>query len=110
MELALAPGDLDDFVFDEAFFHDLDGSDMTLVINLRQFTIMCSSQIVKFSKWLSEIDALAGSRKVLFCNRLVSQLLAGLLGHIFSVFTETCDLETAVKQEVALAEKDLLWE
>ena len=80
------------------------------IINLRQFHIMCSPQIVKLTKWLAEIDALTGSRKVLFCNNLVRRILESFLGHIFSVFTDRTDLETAVKQEVALTEKELLWD
>ena len=109
MELALGTCDLDDFVFDEAFFHDLEGGSETLVINLRQMPVMCSSHILQFLKWLAEIDALTGSRKVIFCNQFVARLLSNIVGHIFSVFSDISDLEISVKQEVALEEKDLLW-
>ena len=105
----LGPEDLDNFVFDEEFFNRLDQGQDALVINLRQFVIMCSEQIVKFTSWLAEVDALTDSRLVLFTNRFVSLTLSGILGHIFSVFADRNELEIAVRQEVVLKEKEMLW-
>jgi hypothetical protein len=108
-ELVLGPGDLEGFVFDEAFLAELERSEGPLVVNLRQFPVMGSERIVRLVRWLAEADTLSAARIVLFSTPFAGKVLSGLLGRVFSVFTEREALELSVRQDVSIAEKDMLW-
>ena len=108
-ELALRPDELDDPVLDESLILELDSSQDPVVINLQSYVIMDSSQIVRLAKWIEEISDNCRLRLVIFANRFVAGILVGILGGRFSVFSDIQEMEVAVRQEVALEEKDLLW-
>ena len=108
-EIVLGAQDLDDFTADESFLRVLGESDEALVINLRQFAVMHSGEVLSLARWLAEVSSFTEARIVLFAGHFPGIILQGIMGHLYSVFTVGEELVTAVRQEVAVSEKDMLW-
>ena len=108
-EIILGSNDLEDFVIDEVFLKEIEQENNALVVNIKRFACMGSAEIMNLIKWLTQIDTVSGTRTIVLANEFVGQVILRILEGAVAVFTNRGEMDVALKQEVGLQEKELLW-